>query len=92
MTATTKVGLRVQILHVADCPLLGQARNLVETALKRSGMHATFEEIEGPYPSPSVLINGKDVTGREPSQTAACRLDLPTEDQILAALNNAQSV
>jgi hypothetical protein len=91
VTATAKVGLQVRILHVAACPLLGQARALVDTALKRSGLHATVEEIEGPYPSPSVLVNGKDATGREPREAAACRLDLPSEDQILAALNNARS-
>lgn len=92
MTATAEVELRVQVLHVAECPLLGQARALVETALTRSGVHATVEEVKGSYLSPSVLINGKDVTGRGPSETAACLLDLPTEDQVLAALNNARGV
>ncbi len=89
MTAAT-VGLGVQILHVADCALLGQARALVETALYRSGLSVVVEEIEGPYPSPSVLINGTDVSGREPTEGPACRLDLPTEEQILAALNKAK--
>lgn len=84
-------GLRVQILHVPDCPLLGQARAAVERALHRSGLRAVVEEIEGPYPSPSVLVNGTDVTGAQPTGAAACRLDPPSEAQILAALTNARS-
>ena len=46
------------------------------------------EEIEGPYPSPTLLIDGIDVTGRDPGTEPCCRLDLPTEEDILMALRN----
>ncbi|MDA8069181.1 hypothetical protein [Conexibacter sp. DBS9H8] len=46
----------------------------------------TIEEVEGPYPSPTLLVGGIDVTGRTPAAGPSCRLDLPTEEQIVAAL------
>jgi hypothetical protein len=41
-----------------------------------------------PYASTTLLVNGFDVTGhpRPPGGQTACRADLPTEEQILAAL------
>jgi hypothetical protein len=47
---------------------------------------ATVEEIEGPYPSPTLLINGADVSGRRAEVAPSCRLDVPGAGQILAAL------
>jgi len=44
------------------------------------------EQLEGPYPSPALLIDGADVTGKPLVQQPSCRLDLPTEEQIMAAL------
>jgi hypothetical protein len=46
------------------------------------------EELVGDYTSPTLLVNGFDVTGhpRPPGGQTACRADLPTEEQILAAL------
>ncbi|MGH3259147.1 MAG: hypothetical protein ACRDOU_27740 [Streptosporangiaceae bacterium] len=88
MTAAAAWGYRSSMY--ADRPLLGQARAVAARALHRSGLRAVVEEIEGPYPSPSGLTIGADVTGREPAEAAACRLDLPREAQILAVLNNVQ--
>jgi hypothetical protein len=44
--------------------------------------------VVGDYSSPTILIDGFDVTGRSPElrNLASCRLDLPTEEQILIAL------
>lgn len=53
----------VEILHVAGCPNLDRLRSLVEGGLARLGISATIEEIEGSYPSPTLVINGVDVTG-----------------------------
>jgi hypothetical protein len=79
--------LNVQILRVPDCPLVGALRDLVDRCLSRSGLSATIEEIEGPYPSPTLLINGTDVTGRPVTVGPSCRLDSPSEKEVLAALS-----
>jgi hypothetical protein len=77
---------RIQILRLPDCPQAGRLRSLVEWCLARSGVNATVEEVVGPHPSPTLLINGADVTGRRAGFAPSCRLDVPGEGQILAAL------
>jgi hypothetical protein len=77
---------RIQILRLPDCPLAGRLRGMVEWCVARSGVSATVEEVEGPYPSPTLLINGADVTGRRAGSGPSCRLDVPGKGQILAAL------
>lgn len=81
--------IRVQLLHVADCPLVGEVRTLLHHSLARSGLRAQIEELEGPYPSPTLLVDGVDVTGRATGTEPSCRLDFPSEEQILAALIRA---
>jgi hypothetical protein len=53
-------------------------------------LHADIavEELVGDYHSPTLLVNGFDVTGEPPAAEgqAACRLDLPNEEQVLAAI------
>jgi hypothetical protein len=61
----------------------------VHAGLARADVAATVEEPEGAFPSPTVLVEGVDVTGRSVTDRSACRLDLPTEAGILAALANA---
>lgn len=78
--------VQIQLLHVADCPLVGQLRSTLRAALLKVAVPVAIEEIEGPCPSPTLLIAGSDVTGRAPEPGTYCRFDLPTEDQILAAL------
>jgi hypothetical protein len=70
---------RIQILRLPGCPLAGRLRSLVEKCLARSGVSATLEEVEGGYPSPTLLIDGADVTGRRAVATLSCRLDVPGE-------------
>jgi len=50
-----------------------------------------IEEVEGAFPSPSVVVGGSDVTGRSLRGGACCRLDLPTDDQLRDALQRAMS-
>lgn len=83
-------GPRVQILHVAGCPLVAGLREVVRRGLARAECGARIEELEGDYPSPTLLIDGIDVvTGRPADTHTACRLDVPTEDQVVAALRAA---
>lgn len=83
----------VQILHVADCPLVEELRDLLRSAAARAGVSTVVEEVEGPCLSPTLLVGGVEVSDgavARPSRDApACRLDLPTEDQIVAALVRA---
>jgi hypothetical protein len=78
--------VRIQILRVPGCPLAGPLRGLVDRCVAGTGLSAAVEEVEGPFRSPTLLINGIDVTGRAAGRGPSCRLDLPGGDQILAAL------
>jgi hypothetical protein len=84
-------GPRVQILHVAGCPLVDELRKTAQRGIARVGCGAGIDELEGDYPSPTLLIDGVDVlTGRPIALHAACRLDIPSEEQVVAALRAAQ--
>ncbi|MFC7344762.1 alkylmercury lyase [Saccharopolyspora griseoalba] len=78
---------RVRLLRVPDCPLAGRARATVVQVLRELGEPVDFDEVVGDHPSPSVLVDGVDVvTGRAPAEGPSCRLELPTAEQIRAAL------
>lgn len=75
--------MRIDLLHVRDCPNLVVARERVGLALDRVGRAATVTEVEigtpeqaeraGMSGSPTILIDGVDpFGGAEPS--LACRL------------------
>jgi hypothetical protein len=84
-------GLRIQLLHTPECPLVEGVRETVRQALARAGCDARVEELEGDYPSPTLLVNGIDVvTGQPVAPHSACRLDRPTEEQVVAALCGPQ--
>lgn len=78
---------RIQILHVPDCPLVDRVVQLVRECQVHTGDNEALDLRVGPYPSPTLLIDGLDVTTGEPTAGAMrCRLDLPTREQILKAL------
>jgi hypothetical protein len=81
--------IRIQILRGADCPLVAGVRQDVRECLDRCGVDALIEEVEGPYPSPTLLVGGRDVTEHLPGVGPACRLDLPSRDQISRAIEAA---
>ncbi|MEB3024020.1 alkylmercury lyase [[Mycobacterium] crassicus] len=79
----------VQLLSVPDCPHVEQARATLRQALADLAIAADVEELIGDYPSPTVVIDGRDVvTGAPPAPGACCRLDLPTAAQIAEALRH----
>lgn len=84
----TKDQVKVQLLSVPDCPLVLKVRNTIHKCLAKTQIPATVEELIGAYNSPTVLVNGFDVTGQPPAEEGqtSCRLDLPNEEQILAAI------
>jgi hypothetical protein len=78
---------RVRLLSVPGCPHVEQARVALRRALADARITAPVEELVGDYPSPTILIDGRDVvTGAPPGSCACCRLDLPTAAQIAAVL------
>jgi hypothetical protein len=84
MTSST----RVRILHVPDCPLVEGLRAVVESALAEVAPDCRLSLVEGDYPSPTLLVDGMDVTTGAPvSGEPRCRLDLPTSQQIRDALS-----
>lgn len=86
--------MRVELLQVPDCPNAAAARRVVQDCLARIGATVPIEETVGPFPSPTVLVDGHDVMGGPGGRPAdgACRLDLPTTERVLAALRASLGV
>jgi hypothetical protein len=81
---------RIELLKVPGCPLVDRVRATVEGCLREAGIAFEVTEREGRFASPTLLINGADVVTGAPARTdACCRLDLPTRDQILAAVRSS---
>ena len=77
---------RVELRHTPDCPNLDASRALLESCISELGLTLTVIDREGEYPSPTIVVNGADVMGQPLSDSAGCRLDLPTRERILQAL------
>ena len=79
---------QIQILYVDGCPNVDRAREVVRRSLLAAGLSESVKVVEtvGDFASPTVLVDGRDVTGRELSADASCRLDAPTVDEVMAAL------
>jgi hypothetical protein len=84
--AAPSAQLPISIFHVPVCPLIGHVREAVEAALERVGATAIIEEIEGEYPSPTLLIDGVELDGHPLGSDPACRIDLPKREVITAAI------
>lgn len=83
----------VELLLVPDCPHASAARALLAECADRLGLRLAVRERVGEYPSPTILVDGIDVmTGAAGTpHTAVCRLDVPAEPQVLAALRAASA-
>lgn len=90
MTSDPQTAVRsapaVELLYTRDCVHLGATRSLLASCIAELGVDVTVVEREGTYHSPTVLVNGVDVMGDPCAESAACRLDLPTRQQVLEAL------
>ena len=78
--------MKVELLYVHGCPHVSAARHVLQSSLKEVGLEVAVEEHEGAYPSPTILVDGKDVMGAPASAAPVCRLDTPTRERVLAAL------
>lgn len=82
----------IEVVHVSECPSLEAVLALLRSCLDSSGYDAAVVVREGTLASPTVLVDGIDVvTGLPPTAATACRIDLPTESQILTALERTQT-
>ena len=83
--------MKVELLYFRGCENAGPARVLLSSCLALLGVQVSVVERVGDFPSPTVLVNGLDVMGRQVGPGRICRLDLPTEEKILAALESARN-
>ena len=80
---------RLQLLQVPGCPLVDRLVALVESCRAEVGSTVDVERLVGEYPSPTLVVDGIDVaTGSPVAARACCRLDLPSREQVLAALRS----
>ena len=84
-----KANVLVELRAVPDCPNLAATRDLLTACLIEAGLPPMIIERLGDFPSPSVLIDGVDVTGADPHGPPMCVLRPPTADQIRTALQRA---
>jgi hypothetical protein len=79
--------MKVELLYLPSCPHVDEARRLLLDCLDNLGLSSVhFEEKEGDFPSPSIVVDGVDVMGAPADATASCRLDLPTRERVVRAL------
>jgi hypothetical protein len=81
--------IEIELLSVDGCPHVDAARMLVEACVEELQVRAHIEEKVGAYSSPTIRVDGVDVMGSPSFAEAACRLDTPTRDRVLAALERA---
>lgn len=76
---------RVELIYDSDCPNVQQARQVLLRAFAEAGMTASWMEWDRKSPespryarqhgSPTVLVNGRDVTGSDPTESGdSCRV------------------
>lgn len=95
--------MKIQLLYFEGCPNLERARVVLRNAMIAEQIDPVVEEIDvqsatAPeslrgWGSPTILIDGKDVTGAARSDGLSCRLyanGAPTVDEIRACLVAAQ--
>lgn len=74
---------RIQLLVFRDCPLAGAAKRALDEAVAslKLGSYETVDILDPQTPedlrkwgSPTILVNGRDVTGAKPGDSVGCRV------------------
>ena len=78
--------VRIELRYVSDCPNVAATRTLLRACLSELAVDAEVTEVEGDFPSPTLRVNGVDVMGAVDSEGAFCRLDVPTRERLMTAL------
>lgn len=81
--------MTVEFLWFDGCPHAAQAMSLLRACIDSLGLTVSIEEREGDFASPTILVDGLDVMGASNALVRCCRVDLPTEQRIVAALRKA---
>jgi hypothetical protein len=83
--------MRIELFTSPGCPNAAAAKDVITKTLTALCIDAPIVCRVGPYPSPTVLIDGVDVMRPEASAPVgeACRLDLPTPQWVFDALVRA---
>ena len=88
----------IELVYFSGCPHVEEARVVLRAALKAAGLPAEWREWDQVRPgvperllgygSPTILVDGLDVTGNAPANTGmACRADaIPSSAAIQVAL------
>jgi hypothetical protein len=97
--------LTVELIFVPGCPHVDTARARIDTALTQVRMAAVRLEHDASAPdaparirdlgSPTILVNGQDVSGAAPATGPSCRLypgdrGAPSLERIIAVLETNQ--
>jgi len=90
----------IELVYFAGCPNVDGARANLRAALQALRLAPTWTEwdqgnaaapprVRG-FGSPTVLVDGRDITGVGPATAAACRADgAPSVERIVAALSES---
>jgi hypothetical protein len=88
--------MRVELVYFTGCPNVAPVREVLRRCLTQLGLHNEIVDVNTDAPtvtetyrvfgSPTVLIDGVDVLGKPAGCADACRLQLPTENELLSAL------
>ena len=64
--------MKIELLHIRDCPHVEQTKQLLADCLDEIGLGAIqIDDLEGEFSSPSIMVDGSDVMG-EPAVAGAC--------------------
>jgi len=88
--------VRVELVYFTGCPNVAPMRELLRRCLGQLGLPDEILEINTDtatapdsyrlWGSPTVLLDGADVLGNHVGGAESCRLQLPTEAELLSAL------
>jgi hypothetical protein len=89
---------RLELIYAIDCPHVPEARARLRAACAQIKWKAGWKEwvtsdpstpahLRG-YSSPSILLDGRDVSGEKPTSHPSCRLSPPSVEEIVATLRS----
>ena len=81
--------MRVELLYFPECPNVNAAREQLRRALAEAELPLRWTELDVPSPSapkrvrgfgsPTILVDGEDVSGASSDEAASCRVYLGSE-------------
>lgn len=83
--------MTIEIVYFEGCARAPAARGLLDRCLEKLGITVPVDARTWDGPSPTIRIDGVDVMAVSLPNVCACRLDLPTDERLLGALERARS-